>query len=158
MFLFQVNGAVKKAITKMVPKVMVKNVMFKQKAGKFPEQEEVIVQNNWTICFWHVCDIIGIQGNGRDEKALTKMVPKVNVKNVMFKQKATKVSIGGTEEEASVHRANMILPNPMNVNISHLIFYARWGQPCVMERAGKIFTWRLVLPASRRQAAKQISF
>ena len=39
------------------------------------------------------------------------MVPKVIVKNVMFKQKATKVSIGGTEEEASVHRANMILPN-----------------------------------------------
>ena len=53
------------------------------------------------------------------------MVPKVMVKNVMFKQKATKVSIGGTEEEASVNRANMILPNTTNVNISHLIFYAR---------------------------------
>ena len=53
------------------------------------------------------------------------MVPKVIVKNVMFKQKATKVSIGGTEEEASVHRVNMILPNPMNVNICHIIFYAR---------------------------------
>ena len=46
MFVFQVKGAVKKTITKMVPKVMVKNVMFKQNAGKFPEQEEVIVQNN----------------------------------------------------------------------------------------------------------------
>ena len=53
------------------------------------------------------------------------MVPRVIVKNVMFKQKATKVSIGGTEEEASVHRANMILPKPMKGNISHLIFYAR---------------------------------
>ena len=51
MFLIQVNGAVKKAITKMVPKVMVKNVMFKQKTGKFPEQEEVSVQNNYTTCF-----------------------------------------------------------------------------------------------------------
>ena len=69
--------------------------------------------------------MIGIQGNGRDEKALTKMVPKVIVKNVMFKQKATKVSIGGTEEEASVHRAKMILPNPINGNISHIIFHAR---------------------------------
>ena len=61
------------------------------------------------------------------------MVPRVIVKNVMFKQKATKVSIGGTEEEASVHRANMILPNwlvgwlanPMNFNLSHIIFHAR---------------------------------
>ena len=51
LFVIQVNGAVKKAITKMVPKVMVKNVMFKQKAGKFPEQEEVRVQKNYTICF-----------------------------------------------------------------------------------------------------------
>ena len=50
MFVFQVNGAVKKAITKMVPKVMVKNVMFKQKAAKFSDQEEVSVQNNSTIC------------------------------------------------------------------------------------------------------------
>ena len=49
MFVFQVKGAVKKTITKMVPKVMVKNVMFKQKATKFPEQEEVSVQNNYTI-------------------------------------------------------------------------------------------------------------
>ena len=53
------------------------------------------------------------------------MVPKAIMKNVMFKQKATKVSIGGTEEEASVHRAKMILPNPINGNISHIIFYAR---------------------------------
>ena len=66
-----------------------------------------------------------IQVNGAVKKAITKMVPKVMVKNVMFKQKATKVSIGGTEEEASVHRVNMILPNPMNVNICHIIFYAR---------------------------------
>ena len=51
MFVFQVNGAVKKAITKMVPKVMVKNVMFKQKAAKFSDQEEVSVQNNYTIRF-----------------------------------------------------------------------------------------------------------
>ena len=51
------------------------------------------------------------------------MVPKVIVKNVMFKQKATKVSIGGTEEEASVNRANMILPNPTNVNISLIISF-----------------------------------
>ena len=65
------------------------------------------------------------QVNGAVKKAITKMVPKVMVKNVMFKQKATKVSIGGTEEEASVHRVNMILPNPMNVNICHIIFYAR---------------------------------
>ena len=51
MFVFQVNGAVKKALTKMVPEVMVKNVMFKQKAAKFSDQEEVSVQNNYTICF-----------------------------------------------------------------------------------------------------------
>ena len=51
MFVFQVNGAVKKVITKMVPKVMVKNVMFKQKAAKFSDQDEVSVQNNYTICF-----------------------------------------------------------------------------------------------------------
>ena len=61
------------------------------------------------------------------------MVPRVIVKNVMFKQKATKVSIGGTEEEASVHRANMNLPNwlvgwlanPINGNISPIMFFAR---------------------------------
>ena len=47
MFVFQVNGAVKKVITKMVPKVMVKNV----KAAKFSDHEEVSVQNNYTIRF-----------------------------------------------------------------------------------------------------------
>ena len=41
MFVFQVNGAVKKVIIKMVPKVMVKKVMLNQKAAKFSEQEEV---------------------------------------------------------------------------------------------------------------------
>ena len=38
----------------------------------------------------------------RAKKAQEKILPKpVLVKNVMFKRKATKVSIGGTEEEAS---------------------------------------------------------
>ena len=38
----------------------------------------------------------------RAKKAQEKILPKpVLVRNVMFKRKATKVSIGGTEEEAS---------------------------------------------------------
>ena len=38
--------------------------------------------------------------NPRAKKNKDKIVPKVVVRNVMFKRKATKVSIGGTEEQA----------------------------------------------------------
>ena len=41
-----------------------------------------------------------MQVNPRVRKVQEKIVPKVVVRNVMFKRKATKVSIGGTEEQA----------------------------------------------------------
>ena len=41
-----------------------------------------------------------MQVNPRAKKIKEKIVPKVVVRNVMFKRNATKVSIGGTEEQA----------------------------------------------------------
>ena len=45
-----------------------------------------------------------MQVNHRGKKVKEKMLPKVVVRNVMFQRKATKVSIGGTEEQASKHK------------------------------------------------------
>ena len=44
----------------------------------------------------------------RAKKVKEKIVPKVVVRNVMFKRKATKVSIGGTEEQARKNRKDII--------------------------------------------------
>ena len=41
-----------------------------------------------------------MQVNLRSKKVHEKILPKVAARNVMFKRKATKVSIGGTEEQA----------------------------------------------------------
>ena len=45
-----------------------------------------------------------MQVNPKGKKVQEKMLPKVVVRNVMFQRKATKVSIGGTEEQASKHK------------------------------------------------------
>ena len=49
-----------------------------------------------------------MQVNPRAKKVKEKIVPKVVVRNVMFKRKATKVSIGGTEEQARKNKKDMI--------------------------------------------------
>ena len=45
-----------------------------------------------------------MQVNPKGKKVQEKMLPKVVVRNVMFQRKATKVSIGGTEEQASKYK------------------------------------------------------
>ena len=49
-----------------------------------------------------------MQVNPRGLKVQEKMLPKVSARNVMFKRKATKVSIGGTEQQASKHKNGMM--------------------------------------------------
>ena len=46
--------------------------------------------------------------NPRAKKVKEKILPKVVVRNVMFKRNATKVSIGGTEEQARKTKKDMI--------------------------------------------------